>query len=53
MALDRGILPRPARIEQKKRGFLLNARHLRRRDTSCAWHHNSPMQSVIEFTMLE
>ena len=34
MALDRGILPRPARVEAKKRGFLLYARLLRRRGTS-------------------
>ena len=35
MALDPGILSGPARVEQKKkRGFLLNARHLRRRGTS-------------------
>jgi len=34
MALDPGILPGPARVEAKKRGFLPYARHLRRRGTS-------------------
>jgi hypothetical protein len=34
MALDPGILPGPARVGAKKRGFLLDARHLRRRGTS-------------------